>query len=63
MKKTIVYSNGTSEVVEDEPKCGDYCDDCGDCLHCYSEDECVGGGHYWVVYRDAKPSNTTFTQF
>ena len=40
------------------PKCGqDFCDDCGDCLHCYP-DRCVGqrpgsdteGGHRWVIY-------------
>jgi hypothetical protein len=59
MQKTIVYNNGTSEIVEDVPQCGDYCDGCGDCLHCYWEDECVcGGSHSWVVYRDVPETLT-----
>jgi hypothetical protein len=34
--------------------CEDYCDSCGDCLYCFSEDPChpAGGQHSWVVYPD-----------
>lgn len=41
-------------VEEAEPECGeDFCDSCGDCLHCYSGDDCYGnkyGEHLWVRY-------------
>lgn len=36
----------------DEPICGDYCDACGDCLHCYSEMCMNGGEHSWVINTD-----------
>lgn len=31
--------------------CGDYCDTCGDCLHCNGENgTCINGGdHTWVI--------------
>ncbi len=35
-----------------DPKCGeDFCDSCGDCLHCYPwyEGYCL---HSWVIYKD-----------
>ena len=39
---------------EAEPVCGtDFCDKCGDCLHCYGGDECFRGKtdqHSWVKY-------------
>jgi hypothetical protein len=42
------------KTVNDEPECGeDFCDSCGDCLHCYGGDECLeneGGEHLWVEY-------------
>jgi hypothetical protein len=33
------------------PICGeDFCENCGDCLHCYADDPCPdGGGHFWAV--------------
>jgi hypothetical protein len=35
--------------IEMAPNCGDhFCDQCGDCLHCYPSDECR-----WVVYADS----------
>lgn len=45
-------------VEERVPVCGEtFCDTCGDCLHCYGEHLCFGGGqdggdteHYWVQY-------------
>lgn len=43
------------ERLEAEPRCGeDFCDDCGDCLHCYAGDSCYAGegSHLWVVYSD-----------
>lgn len=37
--------------VNAAPKCGeDFCDSCGDCLHCYGDDWCPDGSHRWVVY-------------
>lgn len=40
--------------VDAEPECGkDFCDSCGDCLHCYGGDECLenaNGKHFWVEY-------------
>lgn len=42
------------DVIEAEPECGiDFCDSCGDCLHCFGEDECfenTSGIHRWVKY-------------
>ena len=47
--KGIVY--GSEEA---EPECGeDFCDSCGDCLHCYGGDPCLessDGEHFWVAY-------------
>jgi hypothetical protein len=44
-------------IEELEPVCGkDYCDSCGDCLHCYGSDPCIeneDGPHYWVRYENA----------
>lgn len=41
---------------DDDPTCGmDFCDSCGDCLHCFGCDQCFGnvdGKHSWVTYED-----------
>jgi len=48
----------TLRVVDAEPDCGvDFCDACGDCLHCYGGDPCYKGGgeygeHLWIKYVD-----------
>lgn len=45
----------TVQVVATPPLCGDYCDACGDCLHCYGEDACGhrgDEGHTWIVYAE-----------
>lgn len=44
----------TTELLEAEPRCGDFCDACGDCLGCYWDDPCgqCDGGHTWFVYAD-----------
>ena len=35
-----------------EPECGeDFCDSCGDCLHCYAGDYCSDGCR-WIIYVD-----------
>lgn len=43
------------ELDDVEPICGEhFCDECGDCLHCYGGDPCYpghdAGSHRWVVY-------------
>lgn len=52
MKATIEKPDGTHEEKEmGKPVCGeDFCDRCGDCLHCYS-DYCEQGC-WWVIYKD-----------
>lgn len=41
------------EQLSAAPICGeDFCDSCGDCLHCYDLDSCPNGGHVWVVYTE-----------
>lgn len=41
---------------DDEPECGkDFCDSCGDCLHCYGDDDCFVTNdrlHRWITYED-----------
>ena len=62
--KKYVYDEYTFEFlrVEDaEPECGvDFCDRCGDCLHCYGGDTCYGTEeyyeHFWVAY-ESKSEN------
>jgi hypothetical protein len=40
-----------AEKLLAEPICGeDFCDKCGDCLHCYGDDEWCQ--HTWYVYAD-----------
>jgi hypothetical protein len=43
---------------ERTPECGtDFCDRCGDCLHCYGGDPCVHdarGEHRWIIYGGAR---------
>lgn len=48
----IEGSDGEDRVEDRVPVCGeDFCDQCGDCLACYLEDPCPGGGaHMWVIY-------------
>lgn len=43
------------KIEEIIPKCGeDFCDTCGDCLHCYWELDCISKDklHFWVEYED-----------
>lgn len=41
-------------IIEKEPECGkDFCEICGDCLHCYGGDPCYnarenGIDHIWL---------------
>ena len=51
--KESVESLGAVDLV---PECGaDFCDNCGDCLVCYSHDPCFydDGQHRWVKHVDA----------
>ena len=56
MKRHYYKQQGIKSIYireEDEiPVCGqDFCDTCGDCLHCYGDLGCIGGGgHFWVKY-------------
>jgi hypothetical protein len=45
----IEQADGTYRDVEAPPRCGDYCDTCGDCLHCSHETGNCDGR--WVLYR------------
>lgn len=48
------YRHVTSWTAD--PTCGeDFCDRCGDCLHCHGDDWCFESAdhrHNWVVYAD-----------
>jgi len=54
MKKYIYDEEGLKFIrfVEAIPKCGeDFCDTCGDCLHCFGDMICMDNGtHFWVQY-------------
>ncbi len=52
MKAFCEKQDNTYEWVEmGDPICGeDFCDSCGDCLHCYNE--YCEGGCFWVMYKD-----------
>ena len=58
MRRYVANAEGKVVDYEDaEPICSeDFCDSCGDCLVCYSEENCRGleGGlpkqHIWVRY-------------
>ena len=60
MLKHVYDSTGTKllRIEEATPVCGeDFCDGCGDCLHCFVGDLCCPDGitereHVWVVYED-----------
>lgn len=59
--KCHITVNDETTVYDLEPQCGeDFCDRCGDCLHCYGGDPCYYGGdvyedphklgaHQWIV--------------
>ncbi len=49
----VEQGDGTYVDEDRRPACGDYCDSCGDCLHCFIEDRCYSnedGAHLWVIY-------------
>jgi len=54
MTKHFANSKGAVYKTEEAtPKCGDYCDACGDCLVCHDEDGCErtpDRKHFWVIY-------------
>lgn len=54
MQKEIWDERGERllRIEQAEPVCGeDFCDTCGDCLHCYGSEPCLyGGEHRWIVY-------------
>lgn len=69
MKRHIYDHQGMKllRIEEAQPRCGDLCDRCGDCLKCFGEDECWDGDrsvpeHFWVIYEtheDGIPSSPT----
>ena len=47
--------DGSFKNEDRTPQCGkDFCDTCGDCLHCYEGDPCFTGRdrgkHIWLIY-------------
>lgn len=40
------------------PECGDYCDQCGDCLHCSLTELCEDGCS-WVMYEGRNSARIT----
>lgn len=63
MIRYVYDKTGLTLLREEEatPECGDYCDACGDCLHCYIGDNCYSGNHvykahFWVIYLDEEES-------
>lgn len=57
MRAEVEQPDGSYKREErGEPECGkDFCDTCGDCLHCYGGEECyprgeAEGQHRWVIY-------------
>lgn len=52
MRTEAHFDDGTRIVVDATPDCGqDFCDICGDCLHCYFGEHC--GPCRWVIYEGA----------
>ena len=53
MPLRIISEDGTHEDIVAEPRCGeDFCDECGDCLHCFGGDKCAytkDGFHVWIM--------------
>ena len=60
MMKHIYDSTGRKLLRTEEavPECGkDFCDRCGDCLHCDGGNPCYGANgeefeHFWVEYEE-----------
>ena len=52
----VEQSDGTFKEEDRDPICGeDFCDQCGDCLHCYGSDWCPDTEdhkHSWIIYED-----------
>ena len=63
----VIDKTGRLGFAMIHPKCenkhpdeGDFCDSCGDCLACCSEDPCFGnkgGNHLWVIEDAASPTS------
>lgn len=53
-KETFNYLGQLLKTEKAVPVCGEhFCDNCGDCLVCYGDDECFHGPyHRWVEYVD-----------
>ena len=56
MKCSIYDAVGMTKflrIEEIEPVCGkDFCEHCGTCLACNSEDPCVEDSHFFVRYEE-----------
>ncbi len=53
--KLLENQNLTPKCENKHPGEGDFCDRCGDCLHCHDEDTCPhskDGRHMWVIEED-----------
>ena len=60
MKATVLRTDEPDKVIELTPRCSrDFCDRCGDCLHCYGGDPCLRfKTHVWVIYEDEELPET-----
>jgi hypothetical protein len=60
----IEMPDGSYESKEmGNPECGDFCDDCGDCLCCYEHngDEVCPYAGVWVIYL-SNPKNPFYKE-
>jgi hypothetical protein len=65
MRAEVYTEDGQTLLRTEErvPECGkDFCDRCGDCLHCYGDDPCISGeeypAHRWVIYGEPEREGT-----
>lgn len=66
-KMLINETTKERRVIEAEPKCSEvFCEQCGECLHCYGHDSCWSNGEpveghstAWIVYLDPTVDDMT----
>lgn len=53
----VIYPNGERDEIQWTPQCDrDFCERCGDCLHCCADEQCTcnpdGTDHLWIEYAE-----------